>query len=1389
MKARWHTWQSGLILCALLLQASSVAWANPAGLSSSTPGVDFSGVGTSNVTITSSALRSIVNAQGFNIAQGETTNIVQAQNAAMLVRIGGSQTFINGNLNAMGQLFLLNPNGILFGQHAQVNVGAIIASSLHLSDANFLAGHYLFQGTGLEGWVSNAGVIHATSGGAYLLAPNVQNAGLITSPGGSIVLGAGNTAYLSNRPDGRGLLAEITAPTGQAVNVRDLIADGGHVTMAGRTVNQEGLIQANTVRQQGGKIELLAREAVTLKDGSRTIAKGGDEGLSAGGTIFAKADLRTGQAMFERGAVVDVSGGRNGGNGGFAEVSAASVSLRGQFLGRAVNGYTGGRVLIDPIFGPLDFAAFENSGLSSVTFQSPVGEDLVIRGTYDLNAGWNLAGATGTINFISGARLIFDNARLTNQSSGTSWDYVGTAAGDILFSNSFVSTGFGGSMHFSAPNGNISLVNSVGQLSTLRIPVAGGNLTLAAGLDIVAPAARVTDPMLSPRLLGGIRLEGPGNLSITAGNDYVGGSVNSVMTGPGFVLANGTANVTAGRHIGGPTKGTALNDPDDYGNFTLGRGTINLRALSGNIYLGRIQDLGISDVQSNFRLTVDPSNSITLLARQNIFLNSRRTGTGGIDVARAIYPASFSAETENGSIFVESDLSFWPSTTGTLRLSAANDIVGLQAESQIPDQRFDYIFVGRRNVPGGEWRLVNIEEAVRDPQLSPYVWTRDLQEFNNISKPVGGLPTRTVQTNSPTVTLHEFDLGLFLNRPLNPNQFLNALTGRTRAANVPSHQAQDVVIEARSGNIQTINFALASVPFHKRVTMQAAMDIEAVSATIGVPQGVVATVAAGRNLNMRRAASTGSGAASDLTFAGTGTARVRVGGLLDLADSTGINYRLRPEPTSDTGQGGFLDISVGGTLKMDRSRIASYNGATISIHGPGVNQLIDANGAPIVVDGKPVAVAGTVVTDATGRSVIQVGGRTVQFKGDTVVLDRAQTLSGPVTLHLSLAEQGDALLTQNGQLLQPLRAEAPVNPSSGLAGYDPVLVNGNVVLVASNGSVFLVPAGQVTMVRSLPGTVTVGSSATNRGASGTPLGIITLGGGGIDVFARGNIDVETSRISTFNGGDINLTSTHGRINAGSGSRSEAVDQLIEQRLPDGTISRFTVRVPASGISTFHPSDPRPLRFVDFKDPEIDALLREAEKQTFFGRDASALVARANQLLAERRPIFNETVLKPFINGLRLGDAALVAERGSIDIPSAGIQCRQCQLFAPQVNFLGGGITGNVVIPPTVNVSGPPNIVGTGSGAVTPPVSPVSGSTATASTSATAAAVSTSAKSSDAVQEATNEASTKQSESKAKQVASKKDDEKANKGTSVQSVRMKRGVVIQVDVKPQAQPTN
>ena len=184
---------SGLILFAYLAQlvVVPVVLANPSGPDVVGGQATVSGLGTSHVTIAQASQHAIINWQQFNIAPNEVTQFIQPNvQAIALNRIfdqNPSQIF--GSLQANGTVILLNQNGVMFGPNAQVNVGGLIASSLNLSSANFLAGHYLFQGTGIEGPVKNMGVINASHNGVYLLAPNVENSGVITSPGGNIVLG------------------------------------------------------------------------------------------------------------------------------------------------------------------------------------------------------------------------------------------------------------------------------------------------------------------------------------------------------------------------------------------------------------------------------------------------------------------------------------------------------------------------------------------------------------------------------------------------------------------------------------------------------------------------------------------------------------------------------------------------------------------------------------------------------------------------------------------------------------------------------------------------------------------------------------------------------------------------------------------------------------------------------------------------------------------------------------------------------------------------------------------------------------------------------------------------------------------------------------------------
>src|SRR6185312_8001008 len=95
-----------------------------------------------------------------------------------------------------GQIYLINPNGVLFGEGAQVNVGGLVASTLDFNDATSTATTRSFSGSG-SGSVINQGTISAASGYVALLGNHVGNQGTITAQLGTVALGAGSTATLT----------------------------------------------------------------------------------------------------------------------------------------------------------------------------------------------------------------------------------------------------------------------------------------------------------------------------------------------------------------------------------------------------------------------------------------------------------------------------------------------------------------------------------------------------------------------------------------------------------------------------------------------------------------------------------------------------------------------------------------------------------------------------------------------------------------------------------------------------------------------------------------------------------------------------------------------------------------------------------------------------------------------------------------------------------------------------------------------------------------------------------------------------------------------------------------------------------------------------------------
>ena len=262
----------------------------------------------STTTITQSSPNLSLNWKTFNIAPTETVNFVQPSATAIAVNriydTNGSQ--ILGRLNANGQVFLINPNGVLFGAGAQVNVGGLVASTLDLSDASLNSNSRSFSGTG-TGSIVNLGTLNATGsagtgGFVALLGNSVSNQGSISAPLGTVALGAGSAATLTFQNNS---LVKLQIDQSVLNNLTDnggvIHASGGLVLMSAgakdallaSVVNNTGVIEARSVTNHAGSIVLLGGMAAGT--------------VNVAGTLDASAP--------------------NGGNGGLIETSAAKVKI------------------------------------------------------------------------------------------------------------------------------------------------------------------------------------------------------------------------------------------------------------------------------------------------------------------------------------------------------------------------------------------------------------------------------------------------------------------------------------------------------------------------------------------------------------------------------------------------------------------------------------------------------------------------------------------------------------------------------------------------------------------------------------------------------------------------------------------------------------------------------------------------------------------------------------------------------------------------------------------------------------------------------------------------------------------------------------------------------
>ncbi|WP_051948971.1 S-layer family protein [Methylosinus sp. PW1] len=480
---------------AAVLGLPGFALANPTG------GVVVDGAATisaagSVTNVAQSTSRAIINWQSFSIGLGQTVNFYQPSALSVTLNrvVGNEQSVIAGALNANGKVFIVNSNGILFTKDAQVNVGGLVASTLDISNSNFMAGNYTFSGSSAAA-VVNKGAIDAADGGyVALLGKTVSNEGTIDAKLGTIALASGEAITLDFGGDS---LLDVTIDKGAynalVANKGLIKADGGQVVMTAKAadavlsaqVNNSGVIQARTLAD--------------LTGGSS----------SSGGTVrVGKIKLVASGGTTKVAGALDASA-PNGGKGGTIETSGNKVTIADSAVVTTASS-TGetGTWIIDPdgftigpngdITGTLLGSLLANNNITLAS-TSGSGSD----GNIDVDSA--VSWSANTILTLNATSNININAPITatGASAGLVMSYGGfaTTGGATSGTNYNISTANGAEVTLSGASASLeingaryTLLQSMSALNAFASVTATG--LYALGQDLDASGATYAKPVI-----------------------------------------------------------------------------------------------------------------------------------------------------------------------------------------------------------------------------------------------------------------------------------------------------------------------------------------------------------------------------------------------------------------------------------------------------------------------------------------------------------------------------------------------------------------------------------------------------------------------------------------------------------------------------------------------------------------------------------------------------------------------------------------------------------------------------------------------------------------------------------------------------------------------------
>ncbi|EDY6512283.1 filamentous hemagglutinin N-terminal domain-containing protein [Salmonella enterica] len=634
------------------------------------------------------------NWHSFDIGKNNTVQFVQPNSSSVALNrvTGASGSQIMGTLKANGQVFILNPNGVLFGKNARVDVGGLVAATKNISTTDFMKGQYTLSGSGNPGaQVVNQGSLTTSKGGYIVLAgERVSNSGTVTTPSGKTILAAGKTVTL--QLDNGGLtsvsvngsvvnaLVEnqglISATNGQVyltakgqdmllntvvnnsgtVEAKGLANRGGEIVLNGGdsgVVSQSGHLLADSQTGQGGKITLEGQN-IHLAGGSLTTATGktgGGEVYVGGGWQGQDSHIKNAsKVVMDKAATVDVSATENG-NGGTAVLwSDDYTNFRGTVLakGGAKSG-DGGRVETSShrnlqASGAVDASA--RAGHGGEWLLDPTDVTIVGAGA---DTGIDSATADGTDIFTptaSGGQIL--NSSIVNQlNAGTSvtvktsgTDTDGETGNITVNANIIKTAGTDAKLTLLADN-NISTGDNVSIGATtgkLNLDLLAGNTTNNASISL--------GKFINISLNGG-------DLLADAGNSASGVSLTFTNNGK---IKGGNVTLNLSRGLGGYAYNVnADNDLTINGSVT---GSTGWGAVLGFTAGGKLamNSPGSISLQANDpgngggRVLISGDKGVTLnAAAGTVTLNAAKAATNGVNITSGNGAVSITNMVQDGS--------------------------------------------------------------------------------------------------------------------------------------------------------------------------------------------------------------------------------------------------------------------------------------------------------------------------------------------------------------------------------------------------------------------------------------------------------------------------------------------------------------------------------------------------------------------------------------------------------------------------------------------------------------------------------------------------------------------------------------------------------------------